>query len=475
MAKGWKIAAAVAMVGSLFSVAPASAGGPAGPTVKVTSEADSGEGSFRAAVEAANGDRSITRIVFDKDLNIALSDDVEFTGWQSLLIDGNGSTVSGATAEAADTWDGGLFVSSGLTLKLTIRELTFADSPNNGIAVFVPEVQGRLVDVDILNVTVATAQFHGILIDAQETTGFNTDDVIHPNCVDPHPFDGNSSLDVRLKNVTVTGAGTLADDYDISVETGCPQDFDGVRVDEGGKGDLTAAILDSVFNDNLADGVELDESEVGSINANVKRSTFSGNGETVAIPFDGDTIDDLDDGFDIDEAGEGDLIARVTGSTVSGNFDEGLDFDEEDGGDVVVTVINTVADGNEDEGMKADEEGEGSLRWTMRKSSSTNSLSQDGVQLEEQQDGDLIVSIRTSTITGNDGDGLKAEELDGGNLTGNVRSSTISGNLDGVGILLDEADDGTGSAVIRNNDVSGNSDGPFDISVDSLVESGNIV
>lgn len=62
----------------------------------MTNPSDAGAGSFRAAIEKANGDPSIESIVFRPALRpIALAQPVAFTGGQSLDILGNGAVGDG--------------------------------------------------------------------------------------------------------------------------------------------------------------------------------------------------------------------------------------------------------------------------------------------------------------------------------------------------------------------------------------------
>ena len=474
MTRAGKTALAAVLIAFGLAVAPAASAGPvradrSATSARVTNGNPSGPGSFANAVQAANADDGIGGIVFDSGLTATVPDSIVFTGAQRLSIDGNGSTVSGAGAEPDHTWDGGLFVSAGASTAISIRGLTFADSFNNGVAVLVPAGQEGVVQVTLREVTVEAPQFHGVLVDAQETTGYNTDDIPHPSCVDPHPSDSLASVSVSLTDVTVTGAGTLDPGFDTSIETGCPQDFDGVRVDEGGEGSLTARIVGGHFDGNLADGIELDESQSGTVAARVVGATFNGNGETMPVTYEGDTVVDLDDGFDIDETGPGGLIARFVNTEVIGNFDEGLDFDEAGSGDVDALIVGTTAEGNEDENMKADEKDAGDLRFDVRSSSASMSASQDGVQVEEAGDGDLVLSIRASTMRGNDGDGVRSDEGDEGDLVATVVNSDLSGNPGGSGTDIGEDGEGIGTVVITSTDLSGNGDGATTNDVDSEI------
>ena len=157
-------------------------------SIVVDNSNDSGYGSFRAAVEAANSDPNIDRIHFSDSFTIDLESEVVFSGAQDLVIEGGGSTLSGETvADDIDTWDSGLLVATG-GADLTIEDLAFVHSFNNGLAVFLPEGSDD-VSIELDNVFVSESQFFGVLVDGQATTGFNTDDILHYACTDPHPVD----------------------------------------------------------------------------------------------------------------------------------------------------------------------------------------------------------------------------------------------------------------------------------------------
>lgn len=460
-------ALALAVVG--LGASPALAGNPSGV---------SDEKELQAAVAAANKDPKISKIIFEKDAVIELTGEVRFTGSQDLTLVGRGATISGATVAAdTDTWDSGLFVSES-TGDLTIRNMTFADSFNNGLAVFLPADKGS-VEIVLADVHVTDAQFHGVLIDGQSTTGYNTDDFIHPNCVDPHPVDSNINIDITVKRSSITGAGQV-DGYDITQATGCPQDFDGLRVDQGGDGDLTAKLTRSNFDGNLADGVELDEKGEGSVDADVRRSTFNANGDTVSILCTvpttnggddglceagdlGQPIEDLDDGFDIDEEDGGDVILSVRRSEVSDNFDEGMDMDEAGEGSIVATVVRTEASRNGDEGYKASEADGGDNTATIKRSTFEDA-GNDQIEVESE-DGDgtgtVTVEVTRITSTGADGSGVKAVEDDGGTVLVTVKKSTLTGNGEwGV-----EAEGGSGSVDVIDSDLSGNTDGEVELDI----------
>jgi hypothetical protein len=471
-------ASALAVAGVALTAQPAQASSSSS-SLRVTSDADSGPGSFRAAVEAANLDQAIDTISFEQGLHVELLDEVVFTGQQDLTIAGRNSTISGAAAAPdTDTWDSGLFVATGGG-DLEIGRLTFEDSFNNGIAVFLPAGSGD-VEIDLTRVIVRGAQFHGVLIDGQSTTGYNTDDVVHFACSDPYPVDSGSSIRLDVVRTEITGAGQLAGGYDISLLTGCPQDFDGLRVDQGAEGDITGSIVRSSFDENLADGVELDEKGDGGVDVVVARTSFVSNGATVEIECTaeylaspeylaaadpeacdaGDFLADLDDGFDIDEEDAGDLVADVSRVSADANSDEGLDFDEAGEGDIVVTVRRVDAIGNTDEAFKASEEDGGDVIVNIARST-FDTVDNDGVQVEEEGAGSVDVVIVRTTVTGRDGDGVRIDEADAGDLRVDVARSSFVGSPD-AGLRFEQADDGSGSVTIRRSDLSGNGGGALD-------------
>jgi hypothetical protein len=412
--------------------------------VYVTNNNDSGPGSFRAAVSAANGDNDVDTIDFDSAFFIELQGEVVYESTQGLVIQGHGSMLSGGSvAVDTDTWDSGLFVATG-GADLTIADLAFQKSFNNGLAVFLPE-GGAGVSIELNNVSVSQSQFFGVLIDGQATTGFNTDDIIHHACVDPHYVDYGASISVIVSNSEIVQNGRLDGGFDISLATGCPQDFDGLRVDQGGVDDLEAWLINTHFDHNLADGAELDEKGEGSVVAWVDGSTFNHNGDTVAVLCTqeardeqdyyedddrcevGEDVLDLDDGFDIDEEDGGDMEAYVFDTDVNGNHDEGLDFDEAGEGNIVVEVGFVTAIGNEDEALKASEEDVGDVTAAIWDSKFKHG-GDDGTQIEEADAGDLTVVVTDSKITHNAKAGINVEQAGSGNGTLDIENTDLRRN-----------------------------------------------
>lgn len=407
-----------------------------GSTVRVTSGADDGPGSLRAAVDRASTDSSVRAIRLARGVAVDLLTPVVFEGTQDLKVSGRGNSISGASGDPATqaTWDGGLLVSRSAA-DLTISHLHFQDSFNNGIAVFVPTDADGTVRVELHNTVITGSKFHGLFVDDQSSSGFNTDDNLHPNCVDPYPSASDASLEIVMRRSEIVANGTLAGGFDDSTATGCPRDFDGLRVDEGSAGGIKARFLHATVTENLADGVELDESGSGGVSALAARSSFDANGAA------GSTIDglsDLDDGFDIDEVGPGDLTGRFYRVSVDDNLDEGLDLDEAGEGDARAWLVGVTSDRNNDEGVKIDEEDGGSLVLRQIRSSASESLAEAGVALSETGGGNLAGRIVRSTISDNAGNGIVAEQFDAGRGRLRVIASDLSDNggvpIDATGV-----------------------------------------
>jgi hypothetical protein len=105
----------------------------------------SDESSFNAAIDAANADNSINKIVFEKNVQLSLSYPVIYTGSQDLMLLGNGATIDGENAGSftldnellASTEDGTLiFNTQG---NITIHKLSIVNSATRGLVINIPE------------------------------------------------------------------------------------------------------------------------------------------------------------------------------------------------------------------------------------------------------------------------------------------------------------------------------------------------
>ena len=373
---------------------------PVRGTVMVTSEADTGEGSFRYAVQIASENPGVNRIAFSRRVDTVVIDTaVEYTGAQDLKISGNGVEIV-----ASDNFVGaGVFISSAAA-DIALSKLTidgdFQEGENlaNGIYVPVPGDATGKVSVSLDRVTIKNAALHGLHIADQLE-------------------DSAASIGLKMRRSTVVNNGIGKIDYD------------GVRVDEGGEGNLYASISDSQIDANGGDGLELDERGDGNVDAYVTKTSFNDNGffdedydpENPPVDDNGEIRDeqDLDDGFDIDEAGEGGIIVKVTRSEAINNFDEGFDFDEEDGGGIVMTFDRVLAAGNSDEGVKAGEEDEGGIIARLSRVDLIGNGDDDkaveadggeGMQISEEDEGSFSARLTRVNAIGNGTQGIKIEE-----------------------------------------------------------------
>lgn len=420
---------------------------------------DSGPGSFRAAIDRANANSAVTTIQFiGRGSTIALQQTVWFNGSQDLTINGTGATLDGTNA------DGPAFRTTGGG-DLTVVNLTVRNATAEGIAVEVPSSATGTVRVSLRDVAIIDNAGHGVLVNDQDDPATQV-------------IEGESAASL---DVSVVGTRFIRNGYSVS-------DRDGLRVNEGGDGDLKITVLLSQSEDNAADGIEVDERGNGDVRLEMFGTRIRRNGK-----FD---PADLDDGFDIDEAGDGSVLGSVMLSEANDNYEEGFDFNENDGGDLrvdmllveasrngeegidyeedddfagggdLVTTMELVkTDGNRggDAGLKIREKGEGSLDVTLKGVEASNNLT-GGISVREDAVGTLTSAISRATAVANTGHGIDFDENRGsaadvmGILTAKVSQSKSSGN-GGAGVRADSQTPGVGTLLLKNVTLEGNTGG----------------
>ena len=420
--------------------------GPSGQLL-VRNANNSGPGSFREAITVANTDPGITRVHFLGNVSlVTLADTVEFTGPQELTIDGNGATLDGSALPPAAP----AFLASGGG-DLAISRLTVRDAPAEGITMEVPDGATGTVTLSLFKVDVIGNAGHGVLVNDQEDS--STTDGIQPGA-------GGSAASIE---VTVVHSRFIHNGYSTS-------DRDGLRVNEGGDGDLTITMKHSLAHDNGADGIEVDERGPGNVHVDVIHTRLTENGRFDPL--------DLDDGFDIDEYNDGSILGTLFQTSANGNFEEGFDFNENNGGDLRVDLQQVEANGNGEEGidyeedddfagggdlvtvmthitangngtttegdagLKIREKGNGNLDATVTDVETSNNLI-GGISVREDDAGRLVSSITGATSLANGGRGIDFDENGTGDLPAAVSSSTASANAD-VDIRADESSTGAG-------------------------------
>ena len=347
------------------------------------------EASLKDAIMAANADENINQIIFKKGAKIQLTAPVIYTGQQALLIEGNSAQINGEKAGKSEdfydqvekittvrTQDGSLMFNT--AANISINNLSVLKSHTRGIVVTIPvDAKGDDAILSLNNVSIVDSRLYGLHVDDNS------------NELDDGDIGADIGVHLQISHSTFVNNGTGA------------IDFDGIRVDERGIGDITAEIVDSVISHNGGDGIELDEGGYGDVKATMINVVLAENG------FYNET--DLDDAFDIDEAGPGNLEVQLTNVTLTNNKDQGLDFDEEGDGDANVLLYNVVATNTLKEAIKIDEEDAGSIHanlFTVK----VNKGSDDGIQLTELGEGKVLVVLNDVKIKDNKKYGINVQQ-----------------------------------------------------------------
>lgn len=440
--------------------------------VQVTSPASDGPGSVRAALAAASADPSITRIALRPNLGaIMLTEGLAFTGTQDLVIEGQRAVIDGSLLPA-DT--PALFVTGGGDL--AVQQLTLRGATGTGMTVAIPAEAAGTIRLAYRDVRFEGNASHGLLINDQAE--------YFSNEFSESEEGSAASVDVEITNSAFVSNGRTA------------LDRDGLRVNEGGLGDLRTTMRNVLVEANGGDGVELDERGDGSIRFDIRHVDILRNGDF-------DLVVDPDDGLDLDEAGAGDIVGTFTHVVASGNFEQGLDLNENGAGDLRVDLLHVTAEDNLEEGieyeedddvagggdivatirqvvvrrngaadgdagLKLREKGEGNLFATIEQVEATDNAV-GGIQVREDANGTLTASFRQVIATGNDGDGIEFDENGAGNLVGRVASSTARDNAD-AGVDADQAGAGVGTLELFRLTGGNNGDGDVELGGTTVID-----
>ncbi|MCW8931970.1 MAG: hypothetical protein OQL19_17270 [Gammaproteobacteria bacterium] len=342
------------------------------------------ESSLQIAINNANYDSSINKIVFVKNAKIILTSPIIYNGTQSLKLLGNNATIDGSSAGSfeldenltATTDDGTLIFNT--SANLSIHKLNIVNSASRGIVVNIPASSDNdEIDINLHRVHISDSALYGLHIDD------------NANEFDDGSIGSDMGIDLNISRSSFTGNGTGA------------IDFDGIRVDERANGNIVAVITHTHIDGNGGDGIELDEAGEGDVEATMIHVSLNGNGFY--------NEEDLDDGFDIDEADEGNIEVRLVDVEVNNNKDEGLDFDEAGDGDIEIKLKRITAHNNSDEGIKLDEEDAGNIEASLKKIQVTNS-GDDGIQFTELGEGQIKAYLKKVISDNNKKYGIKMEQ-----------------------------------------------------------------
>lgn len=400
-----------------------------------------GPGSFRAAISKANADPSLGRIVFRPGLApIMLADPVVYQGGQSLEILGNGAVVNGGGLDpgAPDAF----LANGGGDLSVTL--LTIRNAPQQGLRYEVPDGATGTKEVILVGVKILGNGGHGVLINDQDfPERAGGPDAELP--VAPNPAGSAASLGVWVIGSQI-GSDRAGNGF------GAP-DQDGLRVNEGGLGNLNAVISLTQVEGNGGDGIELDERGDGDAEFNVSGSRITKNGSF-------DLTVGPDDGMDVNESGNGAVIGKALASSANENLEEGWDLNENDAGDFEVDMTFVEASRNREEGIDFEEDddfaGGGDLITNLTGiKTDANTAGDAGLKIREKGDGNLNAIVRSAQAEGNQGDGIQVREDAAGNLTATIDRSVAGGNT-GDGIEFEENSTGDITATVDRSTTNSN-------------------
>jgi hypothetical protein len=400
--------------------------------VLVSNNNDAGPGSFRNAIDQANADPGVTHIQFTGRVSvIELQQSVVFTGAQALSIKGNGAVLDGSGIAL-----GAAFLATGGG-DLEISRLTVRKAPAEGIAVEVPAAASGTIHVSLFRVDILYNLGHGVLVNDQE-------DPSAPEGMQPNANGSAASVDVAVVNSRFVGNGFSVTDRD------------GLRVNEGGDGDLIITVKHTVASDNGADGIEVDERGKGDVRVDMFGTELVGNGSLDPADF--------DDGFDIDEYNDGSIVGTVTSTVASHNYEQGLDFNENNAGDMRVDLSHVEAIGNAEEGIEYEEDddfpGGGDIVTAMTDVVANGNGANDGdagLKVREKGDGSVVALISGAVASDNAIGGILVREDAAGHLRGDIDAATALGN-DGRGIEFDENGAGDLAASLSDSTAPTNTD-----------------
>jgi hypothetical protein len=294
--------------------------------------------------------------------------------------------------------------------------------------------------IDLRNVVIQETGGHGVLINDQTFPEEAGDPDAEPDPIPPTPDGSDASVVVAIIGSRFQKNGFGAGDRD------------GVRVNEGGAGDLIATVTGSVVDRNGGDGIELDERGGGNAEFEISDVQLTRNGKQ--------DPEDLDDGLDVDESLDGDVLGTVSRSAANDNYEEGWDLNENDAGNFVVDMTAVEANRNGEEGVDFEEDddfaGGGDLTTELdRVAANGNAGGDAGLKIREKGDGNLASLVGDATADGNDTDGINIREDSTGNLGATVDHSTADRNT-GDGIHFDERSGGSLNATASDGSASRN-------------------
>jgi hypothetical protein len=160
----------------------------------------------------------------------------------------------------------------------------------------------------------------------------------------------------------------------------------------------------------------------------------------------------------VEEYYDGNVTVALSGTSIVNNYWEGLNLDEEDYGQLTLTASTSKFNGNggenefEDEAAGADDE-----------AGITDHLDGDGIDAEECGDGDLVANLSSVQANENFEDGIDLFECGYGDLRLTGSAVTANYNETENGIQAAEEDDGSNVTRLSATRTSNNGDDGVDL------------
>jgi hypothetical protein len=278
------------------------------------------------------------------------------------------------------------------------------------------------------------------------------------------PSDATGVQSLTLDGVTVRNSGlhgVLMNDQATPLFSPFPEDGD---VDDpadaqgGSNASLRVRITRSTFENNGFDaldndGIRINEGGNGHLDFDMSGSRATGNGA---------------DGIELDERGAGNAVFRVTHTDIlengffdlntppaSRDLDDGMDVDEWGDGDIIGRFVQVTANDNAEQGLDLNENEAGDLRVTMQSVEGSRN-GQEGIELEEDDDvaggGNIEADFARITTNGN---GL-IEDDEGAFGDGGLKSREKGAGDNNTRVAGALSTDNPGDGVIVREEGDGN-------------------
>ncbi len=425
----------------------------------VTTSDDQGEGSLRQAFIDAKSTGGEIKI--ETEENITLNSGLVYDGQKPIKLTGRKNVIKLKSNEtllyisAGADFSGESFILEGAR-QYNVSDGDASSQPAaKGIYVEIPSHQKDDVNFELKDVEITNMEGMGIHIsdcDLRDRCGRGQG----------HEGDGSdASISVNFENLYVSDVGHGALDHD------------GVRIDERGAGDIMVISENSIYLRNGSDGLELDEGGEGSIIATLVSDRYVENGgycnpdimglylhQNAHRDFEDEVATDADIPQKINGSPDASCIELDTKYYESGflksykyslDLDDGVDIDEADDGDIRLIMKDVLIAHNFDEGGNFDELGNGDVNAEYMNVVMEGNFDE-GSKHNESGRGGIYANIQNSRAFDNHGEGFVFEEKNEGNVKIRAVAVQTSGNDDqkNSGVIVEQKGKGNGEVVFED-------------------------